>query len=75
MVNVSIINGVDSNNMTVKTHGEIPVDLMKQDPNTGMWRLGGIEMTGGEYAISLAFNELKKEMLDLHSRMTRIENK
>jgi len=58
-----------------KVKGDIPLDLMKQDPQTGMWKFGGIEMTGGEYAISLAFNELKKEMLDLHTRMTLLENK
>ncbi len=61
--------------MTTKVKGEIPLDLMKQDPSTGMYKFGGIEMTGGEYAIALAFNSMTKDFEKLSERMETLEKK
>jgi len=57
------------------TTDKIPLDLLKQDPSTGMWNFGSIQMTSGEYAIASEFNELNKKFLDLSDRLTKLEGK
>lgn len=54
---------------------EIPVDLLKQNPDTGMYSYGGIEMTASEYIFAQAVNDMKKEIIELKDKITKLEGK
>ena len=53
----------------------IPLDLLKQDPTTGNYKLGSIEMTPAEYVIASAVNDMNLEIIMLKERLTKVEGK
>ena len=59
----------------MKNPNQIPLELLKQDPSTGMYKYGGIEMTEGEYVIAVNFNALQEEMDEIKERLSKIEGK
>ena len=54
---------------------KIPTDLLKQDPSTGMYKLGGIEMTPAEYSLAVEQNKIKDALIDIQQRLTKVEGK
>jgi len=54
---------------------KLPTDLLKQDPTTGNYKLGGIEMTPAEYALASSINEIKDEIVSLKERVSKVEGK
>jgi hypothetical protein len=54
---------------------EIPYDLMKQDPSTGNYKLGSIEMTPAEYALTISLNNLIKDVQSIKERLIKVEGK
>jgi hypothetical protein len=54
---------------------EIPLDLMKQDPNTGNYKLGSIEYTPSEYSLALSINKLIEDMVSVKQRLIKLEGR
>ena len=54
---------------------QIPLEKFHQDPNTGLWRFGSIEMTSAEYTILYELDAIRREMISLKERITKIEGK
>lgn len=54
---------------------KMPLELMKQDPESGLYKLGGIEMTPSEYTMALQINEIKEELVNIKERLSKVEGK
>lgn len=44
---------------------KIPIELLKQDANDGVWKHGSIEMTSGQYTMAETLNDIKDELTTL----------
>lgn len=53
---------------------KIPLELMSQDPNSGMWKFGTIEMTGAQYTIAETLNDIKDEIDAIHKTIIKLTN-
>lgn len=54
---------------------EAPLELMKQDPDTGLYRLGSMTLTPAEYDIRLTLNKYLNRLEAVESKLIRIEGK
>jgi hypothetical protein len=59
--------------MGIEESPRLPLDLMTQSPETGNYRLGGIEMTPSEYAVALEINKILDEITDIKKRLSKLE--
>lgn len=53
----------------------IPLHLLKQDPTTGVYKLGSIEMSATEYILATKLNEIQEDIVNIKKRLVKIEGK